>query len=415
MTVPLILLAVLARERCLLLWVSGYLAAGARAGSPAPFGRLHRGAPRSLWQGSRAWSAANQTTSRTPWTIPGSLLGELVAEQAPHGAMWSASLFRVTWGFLLAARNRDPPGSGPRLVDEEPFQRAESDHSGAAADLPHRLDPDRHPLVRNRRRCGRLFDLLLLDVLPGLRRHHSGRAATSRSCTDAPRMNFGVKRSSSSSAASCYPAALPQIITSLRIALGVAWLVIVAAEMVGMDSGLGYLINDARNAGSRYDLVVATMLLIGAIGIVLDFLIRRLEHLRRSALGVRRNDESPPDPAPRWFSRASRKTFSKKAKCPSPSSRTSISRSHEGELVCLLGPSGCGKSTLLNIAGGFEQPDDAARVKIDGEVVQRPRIRDGSSCSRSTGSSRGRRFGTTSCPRHPPPPQGRAVRDRSST
>ncbi len=74
------------------------------------------------------------------------------------------------------------------------------------------------------------------------------------------------------------PAALPQIITSLRIALGVAWLVIVAAEMVGMDSGLGYLINDARNAGSRYDLVVATMIVIGVIGIVLDLLIRRLEH-----------------------------------------------------------------------------------------------------------------------------------------
>jgi NitT/TauT family transport system permease protein len=73
------------------------------------------------------------------------------------------------------------------------------------------------------------------------------------------------------------PAALPQIITSLRIALGVAWLVIVAAEMVGMDSGLGYLINDARNMGSRYDLVVATMIMIGLIGIVLDLLIRRLE------------------------------------------------------------------------------------------------------------------------------------------
>ena len=34
---------------------------------------------------------------------------------------------------------------------------------------------------------------------------------------------------------------------------------------------------DARNAGSRYDLVVATMILIGLIGILLDFLIRRLE------------------------------------------------------------------------------------------------------------------------------------------
>ena len=72
-------------------------------------------------------------------------------------------------------------------------------------------------------------------------------------------------------------AALPQIITSLRIALGVAWLVIVAAEMVGMDSGLGYLINDARNMGKRYDLVAATMIVIGVIGIVLDVLIRRLE------------------------------------------------------------------------------------------------------------------------------------------
>ncbi|MFT7671326.1 MAG: NitT/TauT family transport system permease protein [Planctomycetota bacterium] len=74
-----------------------------------------------------------------------------------------------------------------------------------------------------------------------------------------------------------FPAALPQIIVSLRIALGVAWLVIVAAEMVGMQSGLGYLINDARNAGSRYDLVVATMLVIGLLGIILDLMIRQLE------------------------------------------------------------------------------------------------------------------------------------------
>ncbi len=73
------------------------------------------------------------------------------------------------------------------------------------------------------------------------------------------------------------PASLPQIITSLRIALGVAWLVIVAAEMVGMDSGLGYLINDARNMGKAYDLVAATMIVIGVIGIILDVLIRRLE------------------------------------------------------------------------------------------------------------------------------------------
>ena len=73
------------------------------------------------------------------------------------------------------------------------------------------------------------------------------------------------------------PAALPQIITGIRIALGVAWLVVVAAEMIAVNSGLGYLIIDARNAGKRYDLVVAGMMMIGLIGLVLDLLVRKLE------------------------------------------------------------------------------------------------------------------------------------------
>lgn len=76
-----------------------------------------------------------------------------------------------------------------------------------------------------------------------------------------------------------FPAALPQIITGIRIALGVAWLVVVAAEMIAVNSGLGYLIIDARNAGMRYDLVIAGMIMIGLIGLVLDFLVRRLEKL----------------------------------------------------------------------------------------------------------------------------------------
>ncbi|MBI1805527.1 MAG: ABC transporter permease [Ignavibacteria bacterium] len=75
------------------------------------------------------------------------------------------------------------------------------------------------------------------------------------------------------------PATMPQIITGVRLALGVAWLVVVAAEMIAVNSGLGYLIIDARNAGKRYDLVVAGMILIGAIGLCLDLLIRRLQRL----------------------------------------------------------------------------------------------------------------------------------------
>jgi NitT/TauT family transport system permease protein len=76
-----------------------------------------------------------------------------------------------------------------------------------------------------------------------------------------------------------FRASLPQIITGVRIALGVAWLVVVAAEMIAVNSGLGYLIIDARNAGKRYDLVVAGMVMIGLIGLVLDLLVRQLEKL----------------------------------------------------------------------------------------------------------------------------------------
>jgi len=76
-----------------------------------------------------------------------------------------------------------------------------------------------------------------------------------------------------------FRASLPQIITGVRIALGVAWLVVVAAEMIAVNSGLGYLIIDARNAGKRYDLVVAGMVMIGLIGLILDILVRQLEKL----------------------------------------------------------------------------------------------------------------------------------------
>lgn len=85
-----------------------------------------------------------------------------------------------------------------------------------------------------------------------------------------------------------FPAALPQIITGVRLALGVAWLVVVAAEMIAVNSGLGYLIIDARNAGMRYDLVVAGMMLIGLIGLLLDWLVRRLETLEEVRWGFHR-------------------------------------------------------------------------------------------------------------------------------
>ena len=83
------------------------------------------------------------------------------------------------------------------------------------------------------------------------------------------------------------PAALPEILTGLRIALGVAWIVVVAAEMIAVDSGLGYLVIDSRNAGKRYDLVVAAMLTIGVIGLLLNFLVQRVSRLRAVRWGFR--------------------------------------------------------------------------------------------------------------------------------
>jgi len=84
-----------------------------------------------------------------------------------------------------------------------------------------------------------------------------------------------------------FPAALPQILVGLRIALGVAWLVVVAGEMIAVDSGLGYLVIDSRNSGKRYDLVVAAMLLIGLIGLMLDIAFRQLEKLKSVRWGFR--------------------------------------------------------------------------------------------------------------------------------
>jgi NitT/TauT family transport system permease protein len=91
--------------------------------------------------------------------------------------------------------------------------------------------------------------------------------------------NFGVSRYTLFSRV-VIPAVLPQIIVGMRIGLGVAWLVVVAAEMIALRSGLGYLIIDSRNAGNRYDLVIAGMIIIGLIGLLLDGVMRLLEGLK---------------------------------------------------------------------------------------------------------------------------------------
>ncbi|MBI3820693.1 MAG: ABC transporter permease [Planctomycetes bacterium] len=99
-------------------------------------------------------------------------------------------------------------------------------------------------------------------------------------------MNFGIRRYEF---ARCVlvPACMPSILTSLRVAVGIAWIVIVAAEMLGVEQGLGYLVLDARNQ-LNYDRVVAAMMVIGIIGLTIDIIFRHFEQivLERRGLGA---------------------------------------------------------------------------------------------------------------------------------
>lgn len=73
------------------------------------------------------------------------------------------------------------------------------------------------------------------------------------------------------------PFIIPHILTGLRLSLGIAWLVIVAAEMLSGSSGIGFGAFDAYNNG-RLDEMVSTIIVIGLVGLVLDRGFEWLSH-----------------------------------------------------------------------------------------------------------------------------------------
>ncbi len=81
------------------------------------------------------------------------------------------------------------------------------------------------------------------------------------------------------------PAIVPEVVTALRISVTIAWLVVVAAEMIAVQSGLGYLILDSRNA-LRMDYVMDGMIIIGIIGLLLDTLMKRLAKIESARWGA---------------------------------------------------------------------------------------------------------------------------------
>jgi len=226
----------------------------------------------SIWQ--LAILLNSSTLLPTPWAV-----AKGIAELARNGLLVKyvvASLFRVSWGYVLAVLTAIPLGL---------FLGWYSRGEKALNPLLQILRPI-SPLAWipisilwfGVGDMAAVFLIYLASFLP-----LTVTAITSVKNIDMVHINAGRNFGLSQRQLVLrvlYPAVMPQLIVGLRIALGVAWLVVVAAEMIAVNSGLGFLIVDARNAGNRYDLVVAGMVLIGVTGLLLDIAMRKLEGLK---------------------------------------------------------------------------------------------------------------------------------------
>jgi NitT/TauT family transport system permease protein len=202
-----------------------------------------------------------------------------IADLISHGLLLKyvvASLFRVTWGFVLAAILAIPLG-----LTIGWYRRAEMAFNPLVQFLRPISPLAWIPIAILWFGVGDLsaiflifmscFFSLLLTAINAVRNIPAVYINAGR--------NFGLSPAQLVYRV-LYPAVVPQLIVGLRITLGIAWLVVVAAEMIAVSSGLGFLIVDARNAGNRYDLVVAGMVLIGLIGLLLDMGMRSLEKVK---------------------------------------------------------------------------------------------------------------------------------------
>ena len=209
----------------------------------------------------------------TPWQVVRGTL-ELVED----GTLWrhiGASLFRVGAGFSLAVAFAVPLGLWMGRV-RGAFQTLNPIFQILRPISPIAWIPIAI-LWFGVGNASPIYLIFISSVFPMIVQTTAGVHAIERRYLRAAE-NFGVSRTALFRQV-VIPAAFPQIIVGMRIGLGVAWLVVVAAEMIALRSGLGYLIIDSRNAGNRYDLVIAGMIIIGSIGLLLDGAMRLLEGL----------------------------------------------------------------------------------------------------------------------------------------
>jgi NitT/TauT family transport system permease protein len=232
-----------------------------------------------------AWQVAVMVTGTAVFPSPGRVVGGLV-ELAGRGVLWSSirdSLVRVGSGYGLALVVGLPLGTA--MGWWTPLARA----LDPAIQLLRPISPIAWIPVAivlfGVSNLATIFLVFLASFFPIVVSTANGVAGVPEIYRRAGR-NFGLSAFGVLRRV-IVPAALPRMLVGLRIGVGIAWLVVVAAEMVAVDSGLGFVIIDARNAGQRYDLVVGAMLLIGVIGLALDLLIRRLERLPSLRWGFR--------------------------------------------------------------------------------------------------------------------------------
>lgn len=209
------------------------------------------------------------------------------------------------------------------------------------------------------------------------------------------------------------PASFPQIVTGIRTGLGVAWFNVIAAELVGVRSGLGYKIQLSRTLLFS-EQVIAIMLVIGVLGFCMTraagivgnmvspwaiqdesrtkwigrrMLFRKLLRLRSTL--VKDNAISPPiriQEIPHAFERVPNADSPfvllevdriSKSFCGQKPEDTLLAldgvsfKIYAREVFCILGPNGSGKTTIIKIVAGL-LPPDSGNVKFENRYVTFP-------------------------------------------
>lgn len=207
-------------------------------------------------------------------------------ESAGSGELWvqvSVSLWRVVLGFGIAVALGIPLGLAAAFSPTagaavEPFVRLLSPIPGVAW-VPLAI------LWFGLGDAAAVFIIAIGSVFPVLLATRQGARAVDGRLVDAAR-TLGA-RPVALLRRVLLPSLVPYLVTGFRLGLGFAWRVVIAAEMVGVPKGIGYMLNVGRSTG-RTEVTLLTMAVLGALMIAAEELVfapleRRTEPWRAGA------------------------------------------------------------------------------------------------------------------------------------